>query len=49
LAYIYLLGAEQVLSDKASKREEIRTKRREELQKQLEEANAGAEGDKPKE
>ena len=36
-------------SEKASKREEVRAKRREELQKQLEEANAGAEGDKPAE
>ena len=49
MAYIELLGAEQELSEKASKREEVRSKRREELQKQLEEANAGAEGDKPAE
>ena len=49
MAYIELLGAEQELSEKASKREEVRAKRREELQKQLEEANAGTEGDKPKE
>jgi large subunit ribosomal protein L17 len=49
MAYIELLGAEQELTEKASKREEVRAKRREELQKQLEEANAGAEGDKPAE
>jgi large subunit ribosomal protein L17 len=49
MAYIELLGAEQELSEKASKREETRAKRREELQKQLEEANAGTEGDKPSE
>ena len=41
MAFIELLGAEQELSEKASKREEVKAKRREELQKQLEEANAG--------
>lgn len=42
MAFIELLGAEQELSDKASKREEAKAKRREELQKQLEEANTAA-------
>jgi large subunit ribosomal protein L17 len=42
MAYIELLGAEQELSDKAAKREEARNKRREELQKQLEESNTAA-------
>ena len=37
MAYIELLGAEQELSEKAAKREEARTRKREELQKQLEE------------
>jgi large subunit ribosomal protein L17 len=41
MAYIELLGAEQELSDKAEKRAESRRKRNEELQKQLEEAQAG--------
>jgi large subunit ribosomal protein L17 len=41
VAIIELLGAEQELSEKAAKREEARTKRREELQKQLEERNPG--------
>jgi large subunit ribosomal protein L17 len=41
MAFIELLGAEQELSEKAAKREEARTKRREELQKQLEERNPG--------
>ena len=41
VAIIELLGAEQELSEKAAKREEARTKRREELQKQLEERGAG--------
>jgi large subunit ribosomal protein L17 len=46
MAYIELLGAEQELSEKAGKREEARNKRREELQKQMEEANA-ASGENP--
>jgi large subunit ribosomal protein L17 len=41
MAYIELLGAEQELSEKAGKREEAKARRREELQKQMEEANAG--------
>ena len=40
-AFIELLGAEHELSEKAAKREEIRAKRREELQKQLEEQQPG--------
>lgn len=35
MAFIELLGAEQVLSEKAEKRAEARAKRREELQKQM--------------
>jgi large subunit ribosomal protein L17 len=38
MAYIELLGAEQELSEKAGKRAEARAKRREELQKQMEES-----------
>ena len=38
---IELLGAEHELSEKAQKRAEIREKKREELQKQLEEQGAG--------
>jgi large subunit ribosomal protein L17 len=45
MAFIELLGAEQELSDKAAKREENRAKRREELQKQLEERAPGEESD----
>jgi large subunit ribosomal protein L17 len=45
MAYIELLGAEQELSDKAAKREENRAKKREELQKQLEERGAGEDSD----
>jgi len=45
-AFIELLGAEHELSEKAAKREEIRAKRREELQKQLEEQQPG-EGSDP--
>jgi large subunit ribosomal protein L17 len=41
MAYIELLGAEQELSEKAAKREEAKAKKREELQKQLEEQGAG--------
>jgi large subunit ribosomal protein L17 len=45
MAYIELLGAEQELSEKAAKREEARTKKREELQKQLEERDPGENSD----
>jgi len=45
MAYIELLGSETELSEKAEKRAEARRKRNEELQKQLEESNAG--GDAP--
>jgi large subunit ribosomal protein L17 len=41
MAYIELLGAEHELSEKAAKRTEARTKKREELAKQLEERNPG--------
>jgi large subunit ribosomal protein L17 len=41
LAYIELLGAEQELNEKAQKRAEAREKKREELNKQLEERGAG--------
>src|ERR1700710_2260778 len=41
MAFIELLGAEQELSEKAQKRAEARTKKREELAKQLEEQNPG--------
>lgn len=41
MAFIELLGAEQELNEKAQKRSEARAKRREELQKQMEERNAG--------
>jgi large subunit ribosomal protein L17 len=41
MAYIELLGAEHELSEKATKRAEARTKKREEMQKQLEEQNPG--------
>ncbi len=46
MAFIELLGAEHELNEKARKRAEARTKKREELQKQLEEQNAqsGEEG-----
>ena len=43
MAYIELLDAEAELSAKSEKREEARAKRREELQKQLEEQNAADE------
>lgn len=46
MAYIELLGAEQELSEKAGKRAEARAKRREELQKQMEE-NGQAEPPEP--
>jgi large subunit ribosomal protein L17 len=45
MAVIELLGAEQELNEKAQKRAEARTKKREELQKQLEESNPGEAGD----
>ena len=41
MAFIELLDAENELNAKAEKREAAKTKRREELQKQMEEANAG--------
>ena len=41
MAYIELLGAEHELSEKATRRAEARTKKREEMQKQLEESNPG--------
>jgi large subunit ribosomal protein L17 len=41
MAFIELLGAEQELNEKAQKRTEARAKKREELQKQLEEQNPG--------
>ena len=46
MAFIELLDAEQELSEKASKREAAKAKRREELQKQLEEQQPG-EGSDP--
>ena len=45
MAYIELLGAEQELSEKAAKREEAKAKKREELQKQLEERGPGEQPD----
>ena len=45
MAYIELLGAEQELGEKAAKREEARTRKREELQKQLEERGPGEQPD----
>ena len=41
MAIIELLGAEQELNEKAQKRAEARTKKREELAKQMEEQNPG--------
>ena len=41
MAYIELLGAEQELNEKAQKRADARTKKREELAKQMEEQSAG--------
>ena len=41
MAFIELLGAEHELSEKAAKREEARTKKREELAKQMEEQHPG--------
>ncbi len=46
MAFIELLGAEKELNEKAQKRSEARTKKREELAKQIEEQNA-AEGHDP--
>jgi large subunit ribosomal protein L17 len=45
LAYIELLGAEQELNEKAQKRAEARTKKREELAKQMEEREPGETSD----
>ena len=42
MAFIELLGAEQELNEKAQKRAETRTRRREEMQKQLEEQTPAA-------
>ena len=47
LAVIELLGAEQELSDKAQKRADARQKRREELQRQMTEESAVADGGDP--
>lgn len=47
MAFIELLGAEAELNEKAQKRAEARQRRREELQKQLEEQGAAAEGGEP--
>lgn len=41
MAFIELLGAEHELNEKAQKREEARSKKREELQKQMDEQNPG--------
>lgn len=41
MAFLELLGSEQALSEKAAKRAEIRQKRQEALQRQLEEQGAG--------
>jgi large subunit ribosomal protein L17 len=41
MAFIELLGAEHELNEKAQKRAEARTKKREELAKQMEERNPG--------
>ena len=45
VAIIELLGAEHELSEKAAKREDARAKKREELQKQLDERAPGEEND----
>ncbi len=45
MAYIELLGAEHELNEKAQKRAEARSKKREELAKQMEERNPGEAGD----
>lgn len=46
-AFIELLGAEKELNEKAQKRADARQKRREELQKQLDEHSAVADGSDP--
>lgn len=43
MAFIELLGAEHELNEKAQKRADARAKKREELQKQLEDQNSGGE------
>jgi large subunit ribosomal protein L17 len=45
MAFIELLGAEHELNEKAQKRAEARTKKREELARQMEERNPGETGD----
>ena len=45
MAFIELLGAEAALNEKAQKRAEARTKKREELAKQMEERNPGEQPD----
>lgn len=45
MAVIELLGAETELNEKAQKRAEARTKKREELEKQMQEQGVGEEGD----
>ena len=47
MAYIELLGAEQELNEKATKRAEARQKRREEMEKQMTEESAVTEGGDP--
>jgi large subunit ribosomal protein L17 len=47
MAFIELLGAEHELNEKAQKRAEARTKKREELAKQLEAQNPGGEEPNP--
>ena len=44
-AFIELLGSEEALTEKAAKREETRQRRREDLQKQLEERGPGEQPD----
>ena len=48
IAWIELLGAEKELNEKQQKRAEARTKKREELAKQLEEQQAAEASDEPK-
>jgi len=47
MAFLELLGAEHELSEKAKKRADIRAKKREKLEKQLEEQNAAAAAAEP--
>jgi large subunit ribosomal protein L17 len=47
MAYIELLGAEKELNEKAEKRAEARQRRREEMQKQLDEHSAVNDGSDP--